>query len=248
MANRFALWILLPKYYFWPFESASFAEQKCFSSSSSNYAPALFMFSQKTVRNSWWCHHTSRSHALSKYRKTDKTPIESYQNNYFKLNIPRVCMAMLFVFPSSILSLSLSLSPFGFDWSVYFGYTYKHIYILCLWINRNHICQFTRFDVIISDIIIILIEHQISICVTQNGNKHYGKWSNLKKTFFSTHFRRHQHYKRRKSSLSDHHHHHHHRRQNEFSPDGRMSAQPEDVVLMVGHFNQIFPHKNGTKF
>lgn len=45
--------------------------------------------------------------------------------------------------------------------------------------------------------------------------------------------RRHQHYKRRKSSLSEHHHHHHHRRQNEFSPDGRMSAQPEDTVLMV---------------
>lgn len=35
--------------------------------------------------------------------------------------------------------------------------------------------------------------------------------------------------------MSDHHH--HHRRQNEFSPDaGRMSVQPEDVVLKVGHF------------
>lgn len=49
-------------------------------------------------------------------------------------------------------------------------------------------------------------------------------------------FRRHQHYKRRKSSMPDHHHHTHHRRQNEFSPDGRMSVQPEDVVLKVGHF------------
>lgn len=50
--------------------------------------------------------------------------------------------------------------------------------------------------------------------------------------------RRHQHYKRRKSSLSEHHH--HHRRQNEsFSPDGRMSVQPEDTLLKVGHNNTV---------
>ncbi|XP_055317882.1 anion exchange protein 3 isoform X2 [Sitodiplosis mosellana] len=55
---------------------------------------------------------------------------------------------------------------------------------------------------------------------------------------------RHQHYKRRKSSMSDHHHHHHRRPTNEFSPDGRISVQPEDVLLKESHMDDLISHRS----